>query len=361
MFDKFKALGLSVAFVCGISTLLGAQANAEAYDPLPLEGKSIRVGMAITPPFVVVGNTFEDVRGIDYELVKELQRRTGFTIANDKIEILNFGQMINLGANGTLDMVAGGINLTPARHEKFIFSDPYYHSDVAVVGLRGSKIPDLKSLDNLRVAIVSGTNAKDLIPKDIKVEIVEVPTNFMAFYSVAYHKADVAIADTPLAQDFINNLLGKNLEIKFEIEDASGDMGLLFSKHNPEVHQVLTKAFTAMIEDGTVSTIVSRFSNNHEANITTARAEAKKEELAKALILAAERAKAKEASAKSAQDNLVASVSEQEAFGTSDAVTLVEAAAEPQTHTVLTIADDVEAMQEIHVDGDDLHLSVITR
>lgn len=269
MFKMVKALGLSLAFACGFTSLVGAGSSVvNAAESLPLEGTALRVGMAITPPFVMVGNTFEDVRGIDYELIKELQRRTGFTIANDKIEILNFGQMMNLGAEGTLDIVTGGINLTAARAKLFEFSEPYYRAGVAVVGRRGANITSFQSLQNHKIAIVAGTNAGDIMPKGVSVSVLEVPSNFMAFYNVAYNNADVAIADIPLAQDFIDNLLGKNLEIKFVLPDSAGDMGLLFAKKHPEVNRILNQNFTAMIKDGTVAKIVSKFSSDAECNIT---------------------------------------------------------------------------------------------
>lgn len=253
------ALGLSMAFA----------ATAAHAEKLPLEGVTLNVAFAITPPFVQVEpGSLNNITGIDVEMVRELQRRTGFKLKDNRFEVMNFGDMTKQAADGLVDIAASGVYLTEARSKIYAFSPPYYKTAMGVMASKNSGINSFEDLQNKTISAMIGSTATDAIPKELNIQTKEMqsPTSFMAFYEVAVGKADVAIADVPVIQDFMNNLLGDQMSLRFVVPNSEAEMGMLFNKKSPYV-PILQQTMKDMILDGTAGKIVAQFSNDPQANI----------------------------------------------------------------------------------------------
>ena len=71
-----------------------------------------RACTGLFPSFVIVDNGFENVKGIDVDIARDLQKRTGFKLKNNRFDIMNFGELIDLATIGQIDIAGGGITLS---------------------------------------------------------------------------------------------------------------------------------------------------------------------------------------------------------------------------------------------------------
>lgn len=267
MFGAIKNVGMKLGIAIGLS--MAVFANTANAEKLPLEGKTLNVAFAITPPFVsVVPGSLDNLTGIDVEMVKELQRRTGFKLKDNRFELMNFGDMTEQTAKGTVDICAAGIYLNEARAKVYAFSPAYYRTAMGVMARKNSNINSFEDLQNKTLSAMAGSTATDAIPDELNIHVKEVfsPTSFMSLYEVAVGNADVAISDVPIINDFIDNLLGSELSLRFVVPNSEAEMGMLFNKNSPYV-PILQQTMQEMIMDGTAGKIVAKFTNDPSANI----------------------------------------------------------------------------------------------
>lgn len=250
-----KALVATTALAVGIGTF-ASNANAA----LPLENQTLTAAFSVAPPFVIVNSTLDDLSGIDVDVVRELQRRTGFKLTNNRMEVMNFGDMMDMGAQGKIDIIGGGIYITPEREKTFDFTAPVYRTSIALVTNSTSGIRTLKDLNGRLVAAEMGTSAEDVIPpgSGIHVNMLNTPTNFMAFYMVSRNHADAMLTDAPLAEDYINNWKGSNLRIAEILPGTESDMGIVLKK-NTNASRVIQQAYMDMVKDGTMDKLLHKY------------------------------------------------------------------------------------------------------
>lgn len=253
-------LALCSAFVC--SALL---ISSFAHAAKPLEGVSLEVAYSVSPPFVIVDNSFDSPTGIDVDLTLELQRRTGFTLKGGGLHIMNFSDLMTLAERGEVQIAGGAVTLSESRSKIFDFSGATVDSRVVIVARRNSAIDGFKSLNGLRVAAEAGTVAGDLIPEDanISVKIDECPTTFMAIYRVSRGRSDALIIDEPLIQFYLDNWKNSGLEKKYIVPDSASKLGLLFTKGTKE-SKILQETFHEMEKDGTVARIIKKYLPSYE-------------------------------------------------------------------------------------------------
>ena len=95
-----KLMGACALFlIAGSATVLANELNTNTYEAKsakPLANEELVVAFSIAPPFVIVDTDFENVRGIDVDIARELQKRTGFKLKNNRFDIMNFGELIDL-------------------------------------------------------------------------------------------------------------------------------------------------------------------------------------------------------------------------------------------------------------------------
>lgn len=227
---------------------------------LPLKGHVLEVGVAIAPPFVIADKGFNSLSGIDIELIKELQRRTGFKLSGGRIRLMNFSELLDVSASGALDITGGAISLSQEREGNYRFSDRSCLSNAVAVVRADSSISSLDDLTGKTVAAEVGTTAQDVLPDEYasKVKMRQSATNFMQFYDVARGHADALVADHAVAVDYINYWKDAGLKIAFELPESFSSIGLLFKKDDMASAE-LSRAFSEMKQDGTVDAIVDKY------------------------------------------------------------------------------------------------------
>lgn len=263
-----KNLSTKIAVVAALASSIFMFSPAQAYEnksSLPLQGQELDIGLNYAPPFVSIDGSFDNVKGIDVDIIRELQRRTGFTLNSDRFHLMGFGELMDLAGKGDLDLIAGVMSINPARAQKFTQSPGLFRSYQVVVVPANSNIKTLDDLAGKTIAAQAGTNSSDILPAHIANSTklhYEVAT-FMTFYSVISGKAQALVTEEPMAQALIDNWAKGKLKILYRIDQSVSDFGYMMKK-DAKISQVLHDELLKMREDGTIANIVQKYLPNYE-------------------------------------------------------------------------------------------------
>ena len=224
----------SAAKVC---TMLGLIASvsfmsvSQAQD-LPLQGVKLEIGVSPAAPFVVVGSSLQDITGIDIDIIKELQRRTGFEIANNRIHLSSFADLVDMGSSGQLDIATGAFSITKERAKIFHQSIPTFRSHTVLVTNGSKGIKTINDMSGRTMANLVGAEFPVNIDPNVErnMKIHSERSEFMTFYAVYKGDADAMLVDAPMAHDAINTWAKGRLQIADDIEGTECDFGMMFKK-----------------------------------------------------------------------------------------------------------------------------------
>lgn len=256
---KAKSTGKSLTTAVSAAVLLmSAVAATEAQAARPLEGIELNVAYAMAPPFVNLTDSFRDPHGLEVDIIKELQERTGFVHTNGTTDVMLFGELLEQCANGKVDIASGGITYTEERLQSFDMFHPYIYNHMVVVSRQNDSIDGLNKLNGRTLAIETGTNVDDILAQSPGLKIHSVPTTFMMFYAVERNMADALIIDGLIARDYIELLPDNNLKVSAIIPGTDSGISIALKKGSP-YNRALFDAFNEMKQDGTLKKLVQKY------------------------------------------------------------------------------------------------------
>lgn len=266
-FSKFNKAVLA-AFFFTTACLFSHAAQAK----LPLEDKELDVGLSPAPPFVIINSSFQDLSGIDVDIIREMQRRTGFKLKRNRFHIMGFGELLELASQGKMDISAAAISINDARDKIFLQSPATYRSEQVLVVPIGSQIKGPNDLVGKTLAAEDGTEATDIVSHELarQIKIHHEHTLFMSFYSVISGKSDALITEAPMAYAFMESWGQGKLKIAYHVNNSENDFGIMFKKDSP-VSKVLYDTFQEMQHDGTVDKIIKNYLHDYapKANLSS--------------------------------------------------------------------------------------------
>ena len=257
MFLSKVSKAFLAACILSASFLFASGAQAQK---LPLEGYQLDVGLSPAPPFVIIEGEFQNVSGIDVDIIRELQRRTGFEIKRNRFHIMGFGDLLDLAEKGYMDISAAAISISDARAKIFTQSPTTYRSEQVLVVPSNSNIDSPQDLIGKTLAAEDGTEATDLVAPELakQINILHERTLFMSFYSVIRGKSDALITEAPMAVGFMNSWGKGKLKVAYHVAHSENDFGIMFKKDTP-ASKVLYKTFKEMQADGTIQKIIHKY------------------------------------------------------------------------------------------------------
>ena len=159
--------------VAAIVFCISAPAHADVLEDI-LERGTLRVGVSLFIPWTMESKTGELI-GYEIDQGEQIAADLGVDVdflvyvCEDIIEALN---------NGEIDLIAGGMAITPARALQVNFTRPYAESGVALAAhMRSTQnVASLEELDDeaITVATVSGTIAHDVAERIFRTAEVRV-------------------------------------------------------------------------------------------------------------------------------------------------------------------------------------------
>jgi len=190
----------------------------------------IRVGTESTfPPFVFRGSGGE-LAGFDIDLASEVLSRLG---RKPRFVGAAFDALIPALVEGKIDMIAGGLSVTPERLERVDFSKVYFTSKDAVVTRANDTRPaDMAALRGKTVAVQARTTQDDYLTIEGRVLLRRFQSSREALRAVLSGGADAAFMDAEVAKSFLSGDadFGRGLAVAFENSLSLGGMAFAFRK-----------------------------------------------------------------------------------------------------------------------------------
>ncbi|AEX85488.1 hypothetical protein XO10_05325 [Marinitoga sp. 1135] len=110
----------------------------------------LKVGISLTEPYAYMEEVEDGyiLKGIDVEIVKMISQELH---ENVEIYIFSFPYLVDNALNeGNVDMIIGGIHITPERRKKYYFSIPYLTTGLVLIKLKDNK-KKITSFDNIAI------------------------------------------------------------------------------------------------------------------------------------------------------------------------------------------------------------------
>ncbi len=177
--------------------------HADALDSI-LQRGTVRVGVSLFMPWTMRSDAGE-LSGFEVDVARQMAADIG---VKPDIKVYDWNDIIPALEKGEIDLIAGGMAITPARALKINFSRPYAESGVVLVTntARTRDVKDLKELNRAGVvlAAVEGTIGYDVAkPLFDKAELAAFKTRAEAEQAVLSGKAQAYVASMETANVFV--------------------------------------------------------------------------------------------------------------------------------------------------------------
>ncbi len=265
MFNFLKKLLLISAVSSSLLSPVFAETSDYSYTNInnSLKGVEVKISLSTVPPFVIVkSDEYTEPVGIDVEIFRELQKRLGFTMPNDKFVYTSSNDKYTLLHNNEVDVIGGGISAAPQRGKLFDFSKSYYQSSFAVI-INKSNASSIKGVQDLKGKTLGaeyGVSYNGLFEGSENLKTEPFLTTFSCFYAVSTKQVDATIFDLPTAQYYVNHWQEGNLAIAGEPfgKSRTSRIVFLFNK-NFKYQKEFNAAIEQMLQDGTIDKIVHKY------------------------------------------------------------------------------------------------------
>ncbi|MEI0603078.1 transporter substrate-binding domain-containing protein [Brachyspira alvinipulli] len=248
--------------LCIMSIIISCTKNNVSNETSENNQSVIRVATPGTHPLFTRVNADGKFEGYDIDVWEEIGKRL-----NKKIEWHQFALEGCFGAldAGKVDTATQQISITPARLEKYIFSEPYFLSPfrLYVVGTNDT-ITKLEDLYGKRLALVTGSATheyiKELDPEN-KIEIISLRADSTATIpsNVVNGKAEAAVTAVTVFPD-LKESSGLDIKMVGDILFTQVN-GFPFRKDEAgkKLCNEISKVVVEMREDGTLEKLAVKW------------------------------------------------------------------------------------------------------
>lgn len=251
-----KTLG---AMTLCLSMLSFTHAHAQG----ELTGTSFYVAVdPSNPPFSTLSGDYVTPFGIDVDIIKELQKRLGFKLIDDRIFPLLRNDQVNRIKAFRIDIIGGALSVTQERKDFLDYSAVYFDTGITMIYSKNkySKVKDINTFAKSKVAAVEGTTAIQFLQKTLpNAQIVTVPSFMVGIVDVSNGLVDAMVYDRPVIEYFAQSMPSFNLEImdkEYSKEFCQYALGM--QKHSPYSF-FITRELEEMKRDGTLAKIIGKY------------------------------------------------------------------------------------------------------
>lgn len=258
---KGCALVLAGILVClmGACGNAGTTETADAEEELP----ELKIGVDFLEPFFYKDEN-GDYAGIDVEIAEEACKRAGYDAVFVEIP---WDEKDTYLEDGTVDCLWNAFS-EDGREEKYLWTEPYLESDLAV--MVDARCPDteLKTMRSFGgIAVRAGSKAEEILLSDTEHEITE--------NEKIYSCGSFEIAETAFIKSYAGALACHRVVLQQIEKDSPGEyrifddvlmtthLGVAFEKgQENEKWEKINGAIGEMKEDGTIQKIWDSYESN---------------------------------------------------------------------------------------------------
>jgi polar amino acid transport system substrate-binding protein len=225
---------------------------------------TIATGEPAFPPYVVDDDP-TNKQGFESAVAWAVASQLGFADADVTWVRTTFDEAIQPGPK-SFDFNLQQYSITPEREQTISFSDPYYTSNQAIVGLAGSAAEGattLADLKSVKFGVQAGTTSlafvTDVIQPDSEPFVYD--DNVGAKAALEANQIDAIVVDLPTAF-YISAVEIEGSSVIAQFPASAGgttdQFGMVFEKDNPLVGCV-NQALTALTESGELQAITDKW------------------------------------------------------------------------------------------------------
>lgn len=272
---KAAALVLAMAMMMSMLTACGSDAGAatnaadtanndasdtsndNASDTGATQGGTLTFGTnAEFPPFefVTSNGVIDQYDGIDMAIAKQIADENGMTAT---VENMEFDSLLIALQNGQIDAVIAGMTVTEERLEAVDFSTPYYTATQVMIVKEDSDIASAADMADKKICVVQGYTGQICV-EEMGYPFEAFKKGTEAVMELVNGKCDVVVIDSATAQKYVSDNEGLKI-----VEDASAfeseEYAIAVQKGNTELLDMINKAITAKLADGTISELSAKY------------------------------------------------------------------------------------------------------
>jgi len=213
------------------------------------------------PPFEEIKPGAKTPDGFDVDIYTEVAKRLGLTA---KSTTTNFDALFTSSVpTGKFDLGVSAITIKESRKQTVDFTIPYFRSDLSLA-INTQKTPTIKTVDDLVgqvIGVQKGTTGEacaQYLQTQGKVKDVKSFDNTgPAIQDLLAGRVGAVINDRPATQGYIDR--GAPTLKVVQIIKTQEEYGFAISKDKPDLRKAINDALTAMMTDGTYSTIYKKW------------------------------------------------------------------------------------------------------
>lgn len=158
---------------------------------------------------------------------------------------------------GDFDIAINGIEMTPQREAKVIFSIPYYiYTEQLVVRKEEPVIKDIKNLKGKKVGTLSGAVAQDILMNIEGVDVRVYSGQVEPYEDLALGRIDAVLLDLPIAAYYAN----PNPKLKYAGSPVGeGFYGIAMRKGNEQFKKRIDEILIRLLHSGELKKIYDKW------------------------------------------------------------------------------------------------------
>lgn len=242
--------------------LASASAGAGAIEPLrTLKPGFLRIGTYfVNPPFEFVAENAHV--GFEVDLIEDIARRLRLKPA---FVNTTWEKILKEMQRGRYDCIVGGITITPEREQKLAWSVPYMMTTLSLA-VNGAKTPEIRSLANLKDAIVgvqaATTDYDAAVTMWKRGEIRSIKVYPFAQIEAAVADLEAGRITAVMKVAPVASWLAekrRDLRIVAQVPDDPQPLGIGFRKHEPALVAAVNGTIAEMFQDGSIQRLKSKW------------------------------------------------------------------------------------------------------
>ena len=211
------------------------------------------------PPFeyIAAEGVIDEFDGIDIVIAKQIGDELGMKAV---IENMEFDSLLIALQNGMVDAVIAGMTATEEREEAVDFSTHYYTATQVMIVQKGSEIKSAADMADKKIVVIQGYTGEQCV-QDLGYPYEAFKKGSEAVLELLNGKCDVVVIDSATAAKYVAD--NEKLTI---VEDAEAfgaeEYAIAVKKGNLDLLEKINNVVDKMLEDGTISEIAAKYSEN---------------------------------------------------------------------------------------------------
>lgn len=208
-------------------------------------------------PFTYHDESTNELVGFDVETAEEIAKRLGVEADFQEVD---FDSGLTGVSQGTFDMMANGVDVTPDRSETYDFTDPYAYDHAVVVTLKDNDT--INSFEDLKGKTTANSvgSTYEAMGKKYGATVTNVPTLGETMQLVLDGTVDATINANTSVQDYFNTTGTDQLKVAATDPDVTEyAIPLKKGTDNDSLREAINQAIADMKSDGTLTKISNKY------------------------------------------------------------------------------------------------------